>query len=280
MRFSRLLTGAAALAGALSLAACGGGTTPAPTAAASSSSASASPTPEPPKDTRPIDERCLRQTGFAPTSWRTPAGSTVSGATLGSGERTLVLLHSTGASGLCEGWPIGKVAAARGMTVVAVDACAWGGSSCLPADAADPRVAVRTVVDQLRARGAKPITVMGSSMGGTVALASATLDGVDAVVDVSGPGGWAGVPDAATSAQAAAERKVPTLLVVADKDEGSIVAGVTSAEKAAPSATAIHAAGDDHGFALLVTSETVASPAASPTGAQVLDWIAAVKPRA
>ncbi len=137
--------------------------------------------------------------------------------TYGSGRRAVVLLHQTGAGGFC-GWvPYARWLGERGVVALAVDDCLHGASRCTDATTADVRAQVAAAVDWARGRGAERVAVVGASMGGSRALGVGQAAGADAVVDLSGPERWEGVPDAAAAARATT---VPLLVVSSDGDGG------------------------------------------------------------
>ena len=111
-----------------------------------------------------------------------------------------MLLHQTDGNGLCGWLPFMPAAADAGLAVLAIDLCQYGESDCravaeekfTDADQTDP---VAMAVDYARTElHADRVVVVGASMGGSVALMSAaTLPGIDAAVDLSGPVEWGGM---------------------------------------------------------------------------------------
>ena len=123
-------------------------------------------------------------------------------------------------------------AASRGVMAVLIDLCGWGRSACKGAFAADAEAQVRLVVDWARAHGARRVTLVGASMGGAIALGVGQQAGADAVVDLSGPAVWQGVP---TAGEAARATTVPLFLAVAPGDREMDPAALRSAVSASPS---------------------------------------------
>ena len=131
---------------------------------------------------------------FEPTTLRDPAVGRIPAVRLGRGRVVVVLLHQTDGNGLCGWLPFMPAAADAGLTVLAIDLCRYGESDCravadgtfTDADQTDP---VAVAVDYARTElHAERVVVAGASMGGSVALMSAaTLPGIDAAVDLSGP---------------------------------------------------------------------------------------------
>ena len=137
---------------------------------------------------------------FEPTELRDPAVGTIPAVRLGRGRVVVVLLHQTDGNGLCGWLPFMPALADAGLEVLAIDLCRYGESDCravtdgsfADADQTDPvAVAVGYARTELHA---ERVVVAGASMGGSVALMSAaTLPGIDAVVDLSGPVEWSGM---------------------------------------------------------------------------------------
>ncbi len=120
-----------------------------------------------------------------------PGADFLSAVELGSGPDGVVLLHQTDQPALCGWLPFARRLAAQGSHVLAFDFCGYGTSACQSSGFRDDQVAqVVAAGAHLRARGATRITLVGASMGGTVALAAATATRADAVVDLSGPVVW------------------------------------------------------------------------------------------
>ncbi|MBT9256298.1 dienelactone hydrolase family protein [Phycicoccus sp. MAQZ13P-2] len=188
----------------------------------------------------------------------------------GSGSTAAIFLHQTGAGGLC-GWvPYGTWAASQGIHAVLVDDCVHGASVCSEDVIGDPRNAVATAVAWARTQGAERVVVVGASMGGAVALGTAQEAGADAVVDLSGPSRWPGVPDAVAAATAT---RIPLLLVVAGDDREMGVPALREAVAASPAVTKQFVlAKDGHGWGLTMSGD---APDLMPTviGRQVLDWV-------
>lgn len=268
------------------LAACGGGSGPAApgstsvVGAASASSATASSvgasTIAEAKDTRPPAERCFTP-GLAATEWSAPDGSRIAGATLGTGDPAIIYLHSNYSVALCEGAAFATLAAAQGMRVVLVDACFFGASRCTDELAARPADVAALVAADVRAKGARRLVVLGSSMGGAAALGAGPAGRADGVVDVSGPSSWQGTPDVADAIGGLVAAKIPTLVVYSTKDQAIGPATIAEATAGKPGVTVLTTPNDGHGISMLVTSGTPA--ALTPLGRQALSWIAALPPR-
>ncbi len=119
-----------------------------------------------------------------------PDGQRLTLSSVGGGTTVALLLHQTNASASCGWWPFANRLAQNGVRAVMLDFCGYGPSSCDPttpwgSDYVDQ--AVRAVA-QLRSHGATRVTLVGASLGGTVASVSAAPAGVDAVVNLSGFG--------------------------------------------------------------------------------------------
>ncbi|HWH98750.1 MAG TPA: hypothetical protein VNT27_00340 [Propionibacteriaceae bacterium] len=70
---------------------------------------------------------------------------------------------------------------------VAIDLCGYSQSFCQLPSQEDPVGQVKLTTDALRAAGARRITLVGASIGGSLAVAAAASTKADAVVDLSGP---------------------------------------------------------------------------------------------
>ena len=218
-----------------------------------------------------VAERCFTDAPGMITSLAFESGRSRLGAVeYGSGSTTAIFLHQTGAGGLC-GWvPHSSWAATQGIHAVLVDDCVHGTSVCSEDVIGDPRNAVAAAVAWARTRGAERVVVVGASMGGAVALGTAQEAGADAVVDLSGPSQWSGVPDAAT---AATGTRIPLLLVVARNDRQMGVRALRDAFAASPAVRKqFGLPKDGHGWDLAMSGD---APDLTPTliGRQVLDWV-------
>jgi pimeloyl-ACP methyl ester carboxylesterase len=133
------------------------------------------------------------------------AGTTTTGVVLGQGRTGVVLGHQAG-SDLCEWLPRARVLAKQGRRVLAFD---FGPSGDIGKD-------MVAAAAELRRRGVTRMVLVGSSMGGTAAIAAAAqiTPPVAGVVSLSGPEEYQGA-DAAT---AAPRLRVPVLFIVADDD--------------------------------------------------------------
>jgi len=139
-------------------------------------------------------------------SFRFPAadGDTV-GVVLGEGRTGVVLGHQA-RSDLCEWLPRARALAEQGRMVLAFD---FGPSARIEQDTV-------AAAAELRRRGATRLVLVGSSMGGTAAIAAAAqiTPPVAGVVSLSAPEDYQGTDAAA----AAAKLRVPVLFVAARDD--------------------------------------------------------------
>jgi pimeloyl-ACP methyl ester carboxylesterase len=133
------------------------------------------------------------------------ADGTTTGVVLGQGRTGVVLGHQAG-SDLCEWLPRARALAKQGRQVLAFD---FGPS----ADIGKDMVAAAA---ELRRRGVTRMVLVGSSMGGTAAIAAAAeiTPPVAGVVSLSGPEEYQG----ADAASAAPRLRVPVLFIVAADD--------------------------------------------------------------
>jgi pimeloyl-ACP methyl ester carboxylesterase len=120
------------------------------------------------------DKPCLREVGPArPVRNRTAAGAVLAGVVMGRGRSGIAFAHGRGGD-LCEWLPYARRFARQGYRVLAFDFAGFGDSR--PGSGADARLDTDVVAaaGQLRRLGAEKIVLVGSSMGGTAALAAAT----------------------------------------------------------------------------------------------------------
>ena len=176
----------------LAVSACTSGGSPsasAPSPSAPSPSATASASPD------PIRSAGLAQRCGAPDvpstlhRLRSTDGVVLSAASIGTGPRAVVLLHQSDGDA-CGWWSFGGPwLAGQGYRVLIVELRCFGESSCPGSQQIGERLAdVRAAAAWLRATGARTVSVVGVSMGGTIAAAAGADPRVaaNAVVDVSG----------------------------------------------------------------------------------------------
>ncbi|MCE1179111.1 MAG: alpha/beta hydrolase [Micrococcales bacterium] len=261
----------ASIVAVLLIAACGGGggdQAPSP----SSASPSRTFTPLPTRSDKTVAERCaIEAPGDIVTFPGPAAGTELTGAVYGEGPRAAVFLHQTGRAGFC-GWvPYAVWAARNGVRAILVDVCGYGRATCTPEVADDPVAMLTIPVQWARDNGATSVTVVGASMGGSLALGAGQAAGADAVVDISGPITWMGVPDAPEAAKATT---VPLLAITSTQDTEPNASQLNEAITGSPSATKrfVQLPGSTHGWAILSGGVTVGGrPTAS--GQLVRDWI-------
>jgi alpha-beta hydrolase superfamily lysophospholipase len=153
---------------------------------------------------------------------RTADGVRLDGAIVGAGERGVVLVHEAGGQVLCGWWPYAVRLAKEGFHVLIFDLRCYGLSDCPSKGERDVVEDVASAVEELRARGAGSIELVGASYGGSVALVAASrLEGASALADLSGDllrASMGGRGGPTTAWQAAVDVDVPTLLAVAKED--------------------------------------------------------------
>jgi pimeloyl-ACP methyl ester carboxylesterase len=203
---------------------------------------------------------------------RDPAVGKIPAVRLGSGRLVVVLLHQTDGNGLCGWLPFMPAAADEGLSVLAIDLCRYGESSCRAvADGtftdADQTDAVALAVEHARTElNAERVVVAGASMGGSVALMSAArLPGIDAAADLSGPVEWDGM-DVVRRGRAL---DVPVLVAMATSEGPEEAAGAQEIVANAPAGSALLTPDTGHGYALLNDTDG----AVLPLAAEVLHWI-------
>lgn len=156
--------------------------------------------------------------GFRPqVSWlETSDGVRLYAASVGSGDRVVVLAHESGGQGLCGWLPTMRFLAAHGIRSLAFDFRGHYPSPVPPLDVeyhwADD---LQAAVD---AAGGKHTALVGASFGGAAVVAYAPdLKGVDAVVSVSGE---LRLPDPHIDAIGNVGRLRMPLLVIASRLDG------------------------------------------------------------
>ncbi len=223
-------------------------------------------------------ERCgpqpesVHQAPFDPITLRDRVVGRIPAVRLGEGRTVVVLLHQTDGNGLCGWLPFMPVAADAGLTVLAIDLCRYGESDCRAVNRgtftdADQTDAVALAVAHARTRlHAERVVVAGASMGGSVALMSAaTLPGIDAAVDLSGPVEWDGM-DVVRRGRAL---DLPVLVAMATSEGPEEAAGAREIVANAPAGSELLTPDVGHGYVLLNDSDG----AVLPLAADVLRWI-------
>lgn len=229
------------------------------------------PTPLPIATPTSVADRCkVPVEGGELVELAGPEGSVVTAAAIGQGDVVAVYLHQTASSGFC-GWvSYAAWAAQRGVGGLLVDLCGWGRARCVGDFATDPAAQVRLAVDWARSHGAGRVVLVGASLGGATALGVGHESGADAVVDLSGPATYPGLPGAAEGARATT---VPLLVAMASNDAEMDPAAVRRAFDAAPAEPKRWVTlPDGHGWGML-NDGTDADPAWTPLAATVLDWV-------
>lgn len=217
-----------------------------------------------------VEERCRIPVQGDVVSVPAPGGS-LSAGVVGEGNVGAVLLHQTSGAGFC-GWATyGRWLADRGVNVVMLDFCNYGQSTCDTALTADWTAQVKAGIDYSRGRGAMTVTLVGASLGGVVSLGVGEKAGADAIVNLSGPSTWEGVPDALTAAKATT---VPLLVSASSADAGIDAAGLEAAVAASPSAHKrfVPMPGQAHGWSGISDGMSI-DPVFTPLATTVLEWI-------
>ncbi len=197
-----------------------------------------------------------------------PNGELLWTGAVGSGGTVAVLLHQTDRTASCGWWPFANQLAAHGVRAVMLDFCGYGQSRCDPAKpwTTDYVDQATRAVAQARAEGATRVTLVGASLGGTVATLSAGRSGADAVVNLSGFGFGSLV-----TAPALAALTVPVLGAGSRTEETESLA-LEAQVAAAPSPTkrfVWDTAG--HGWSLVLVGPQPDSPL-TDVGRTVIAW--------
>jgi len=184
-----------------------------------------------------------------------------------------VFVQQAGPTGVCGFWPYADwLARTNGVRSVLFSQCGTGASQCPAGNPADQWLTTTTAaVIWARTHGAGPITLVGASAGGVVALqvAASIRPPVAAVVDLSGERSWMGLDSLA----AARRLQVPALFAVAPGDGYVSVATMRQLHEAAPvraKRLVVLAEGAGHGWELLGGA---AGSDWSPLAVTVASWI-------
>jgi len=228
---------------------------------------SASRTPGP---TTAMGQRCGRpDVEASKETLNGPGGEQLVMFTVGSGPTVALLLHQTGRSASCGWWPYANQLAASGVRAVMLDLCNFGGSTCdvnLPWSRDYP-AQVALASTRLRADGAQRLTLVGASLGGTVASLSAAPARADAVVNLSGFGYGTMVTGPALAALT-----VP-VLGAGSRNEGTESAQLEHEVSASVSPTKRFVWSDlGHGWDLVLEGPMADSPL-TPLGRIVIGWV-------
>lgn len=188
-----------------------------------------------------------------PQAWRdvplAVGGSTLAAAEAGSGPNVAVFLHQTTDTGMC-GWARKGAATMvqdAGIRAILLDFCGHGRSRCTPELEADWTAQVRAAVDHARATGASRVTLVGSSLGGSVAVRTAAAVGADALVDVSGPA----TLGTRTVADDAPGITMPALFVFSPDDAASLAAVKAALPSMPTTRKEVHEVSQGHGYAIV-----------------------------
>lgn len=185
-------------------------------------------------------------------------GTHLAGVLLGRGRVGVVMGHELGAS-LCNWLPFARALAAHGYRALAFDFRDHGVSDVVPPSRSGSLDEdVLAAAGELRRRGARRIVLMGASMGGTAAIASAPAVGsrLAALVDLSGPARFAGLD----ALGAVAGLRAPALFAVG-RDDVRFVADTRALRAGARSRVArlVVLPTAAHGTALLADARFAAS---------------------
>lgn len=236
----------AALSASFLLAACtGGGSAPSPS----------------PTWTAPAVDTSLSRCPAAPAELKTfvlKAGdASLPAATLGDSATVAVLLHQTNGGGACGWLPAAQLFAQRGIRPLLFDVYGFGPGPRIDGRAPDAATQVDAAVAWAKKHGATRVVLVGASMGGAIAVGTAQDSGADAVVDLSGPMAWSGVPGLAEAAPALT---LPTLVSAAPDDTTSPAAALGPAAGTLAGPHLFVTAPTGHGYELLLQGDGAATP--------------------
>ena len=113
--------------------------------------------------------------------------------------------------------------------------------------------------------------MVGASFGGSLAIGVGEKAGADAIVDLSGPSEWKGVPDVVTAAKATT---VPLLIAAADGDNDIYAVDLKEAVAASPATKKkyVPMPGREHGWSA-ISDGVIVDTRFTPFATTVLKWI-------
>lgn len=191
------------------------------------------------------------------------AGGGLSVASIGAGRHVGILLHQSDGD-LCQWWPYAVQWAHGDVRLIVVDQCGFGQSKCT----ATPRQQVAALMAFARRSPTTSVTLVGASMGGTIALAEGQPAGADAIVDLSGPPTWY---DETPAEPAAARTTIPLLVACSATDTDVSPSTLQAAVQRSPARPKFFSSTQrGHGVDMLVDLDGQPTPLA----ALVRDWIA------
>lgn len=204
-----------------------------------------------------LTKLCGDSAGISAVPFTFPAhdGTELTGLELGRGARGVVMVHELDYQGLCGWLPYGKYLADAGLHVLLYDFRCAGASAC-PADIkakTDMLSDVAGAKAELERRGARRVAVVGASLGGAIALASAVaVPGLRACVDLSGDLYDDDLGRELTGRAAAPRLAVPLYYAVAEADQDRLPTARAIVAKIKPSLVTLRVLpGFAHGWDLL-----------------------------
>jgi dienelactone hydrolase len=148
-----------------------------------------------------------------------------------------------------------------------IDLCGYSQSLCQVSSQEDPVGQVKLVTDALRAEGARRIALVGTSMGGSLAVAAAGPTKADAVVDLSGPAQFNSLDIKINAATVT----MPILIAFGKLTDPADLAAVRAQLPAIPTRRKqLVVLEEGHGVELL---RETGSTTFSPLAGKVLDWV-------
>ncbi|MDQ2851082.1 MAG: alpha/beta hydrolase [Actinomycetota bacterium] len=200
-----------------------------------------------------------------------PGAARLPVAVLGSGPTTAVFLHQTDGNGLCGWWPYAVwLTSHYKVRAVLLDLCNYNSKAVCPQQtfADDQRAQVAVGMRFAHRAGASRVVLVGASMGGALALASAKENRAAAVVDLSGPPGWGNAEASVTTPTLT----VPFLLAASPNDGYVDYPKLQKAFALDPTQSKLFLSptGGAHGYELL---DSASGTGWSPLASQVARWI-------
>ncbi|MGD7787169.1 alpha/beta hydrolase [Propionibacteriaceae bacterium Y1700] len=194
----------------------------------------------------------------------TDDGSAVMTLRVGSGTTTAILSHQTNGKGSCGFLFFAQQLAAEGISVILVDSCGYGRSSC-PSKESSPGI-LAEIAQQARDDGAERVALVGASMGGSLVTTAAPDSGADAVVNLSG----AAKIDAAQLSRDAPLVEAPYLVVQSGEDYPDLEATRKVWDKIPAKKKELIKVSTGHGYDFLRPDK---GETPTTVGQKVIDWI-------
>ncbi len=244
-------------------------------AVARQSEAPSSPPQQPSALPAPFDRCGAPKTHAATVRYQSTGGVSLDGVEIGQGPSGVLLVHESGSQALCGWWPYAAYLAVHGFHVLLFDLDCFGLSSCAPDGKPHYLDDVAASVKQLKAAGVHSVSLVGASLGGSIAfVAGAKFAGsLRSVVDISGDELTTDVGGGAhpmTAYSAAGDMRLPVLFATAPGDRYLTLAaarGLNGRTASINKQLLLQPAGAGHGWDMLAAADGGWTPLATKVAA-------------